>query len=208
MKIYCFDMPTFNAYKVLLVAEELGLEYALVKLAAMAGEHKEAAHLKRHPLGKIPVLEHDGRTIIESMAITRYLRDIAEVNIDGDDVHQSDQFSEFMIQHCGRAIANIYWQEIVLAKSGRSADSEVVASAAKQLARELPLLEDQLQSNDWFGGGQYSFADCVILSYCLALDGSSQTLEAWPALDAWKARALDRDATKKALDHYRPQHKG
>ena len=54
MDIYSF--PTFNLTKVLLTAEEAGVEYTLHLLDPMQGEHKSPEHMARHPLGKVPVI--------------------------------------------------------------------------------------------------------------------------------------------------------
>jgi glutathione S-transferase len=37
-----------------LVCEEKGAEYELVDVAMLKGEHREPAHLKRHPFGMLP----------------------------------------------------------------------------------------------------------------------------------------------------------
>ena len=58
--IHGFNL-SFNTWKVLYVAEELGVEYEYTALDPMKGEHKSAEHMKRHPLGKTPTLDHDGR---------------------------------------------------------------------------------------------------------------------------------------------------
>lgn len=44
------------------------------KLAAMKpGEHRQAAHLARHPFGRMPALQHDDFCLYETQAILRYL---------------------------------------------------------------------------------------------------------------------------------------
>ncbi len=203
MKIYGLDMPTFNAWKVLLVAEELGIEYEYVKMDAMAGEHREEAHKKRHPLGKIPVLIDGDRTLFESMAIVRYLMRQHAGALDGDDPHQSDQFAEFMLNHSGRAIGNLYWQEVVVVKAmGGEPDLDTVNQAKQQLTKEMPIFASQLEANPWLGGSSYSVADCVVLAYCLSLGGTSQSLADWPAIENWYQRAMLRSASQRALAHY------
>jgi glutathione S-transferase len=38
-----------------------------------AGEGQKPEHLARHPWGKVPVLEHDGFSLFETVAVTRYV---------------------------------------------------------------------------------------------------------------------------------------
>ena len=71
MKIYGF--ATNNVLKVVLTACELDLDFEFVLLNPGAGEHKSEDHLKRHPMGKVPVLEDGGDYLFESNAICRYL---------------------------------------------------------------------------------------------------------------------------------------
>ena len=55
--------------------EELDVEHELRLVKLMEAEHKKPEHLERHPLGKVPVLQHGDRFIYESLAICLYLGD-------------------------------------------------------------------------------------------------------------------------------------
>lgn len=50
---------------------EKGLDYRLQAIAP--DEAKGAAHLRRHPFGRVPAFEHDGFALYETQAIIRYL---------------------------------------------------------------------------------------------------------------------------------------
>ena len=67
MNIYSF--PTFNLAKILITAEELNLDYQLHLLDAKQGDHKKPEHIARHPLGRVPAIELNGRHYIESNSI-------------------------------------------------------------------------------------------------------------------------------------------
>ncbi|CAE6472095.1 unnamed protein product [Rhizoctonia solani] len=60
---------------VMLTCNELGIEYDLVFVDLMKGEHKTKEHIdSKHPFGAVPVLvDEDGTQLFESRAICRYL---------------------------------------------------------------------------------------------------------------------------------------
>jgi glutathione S-transferase len=62
-----------RAQRVLWLLEELQLEYNLNKIKFHPSELKSDEHRKRHPLGRVPVLEDEEITIYESGAIIEYL---------------------------------------------------------------------------------------------------------------------------------------
>ena len=62
-----------RAQRVLWLLEELQLEYNLNKIKFHPSELKSDEHRKRHPLGRVPVLEDEEITIYESGAIVEYL---------------------------------------------------------------------------------------------------------------------------------------
>src|ERR1700676_4267533 len=56
---------------VLTTLEEKGASYRFSPVAP--GTLRSAAHLARHPFGRVPVLEHNGFPLYETQAILRYL---------------------------------------------------------------------------------------------------------------------------------------
>tara|TARA_B100000963_G_scaffold231381_1_gene201954 strand:+ start:2575 stop:3183 length:609 start_codon:yes stop_codon:yes gene_type:complete len=67
---YCSNS---RAQRVLWLLEELKVEYTLNKIKFHPSELKSDDHRKRHPLGRVPVLEDDEVKIFESGAIVEYL---------------------------------------------------------------------------------------------------------------------------------------
>ena len=71
LKIYGYS--TFNPFKVVATAEELGAEYEYVFVDLGKRANHEPDYQDKHPFGKVPVLEVDGQCISESPSICRYL---------------------------------------------------------------------------------------------------------------------------------------
>lgn len=72
MVLYSF-VPFDPSSRVRWLAHELGIEVEERKLDYAGGEHRTEAHLARHPFGLVPVVEIDGETQWESVAICQAL---------------------------------------------------------------------------------------------------------------------------------------
>lgn len=72
MKLYDLDISG-NCYRVRLLLSLLGVEYDLVTVNLMKGEHREPWFLKLNPRGQVPTLDDDGTVLWDSMAILVYL---------------------------------------------------------------------------------------------------------------------------------------
>jgi glutathione S-transferase len=59
----------------MLLAEKGFTAFEQVPVNVLKGEPNSPEHLKRHPFGKVPVLDWDGLSILETTAITRFLND-------------------------------------------------------------------------------------------------------------------------------------
>ena len=103
-----YGYNTFNPIKVLLTAEELGLDYHYVNVELGKGANKTPDYLAKHPLGKVPVLEHDGAILLESGAICRYLANINGHRLYSSDPLQAahiDSMVDTAVLHVGRWLA-------------------------------------------------------------------------------------------------------
>src|SRR5207245_1117300 len=67
--------PNFSTYvrTTRLALFEKPVTHELSEVAFMQGAHKQEPFLKRNPFGRVPAFEHDGFTLYETAAITRYI---------------------------------------------------------------------------------------------------------------------------------------
>lgn len=72
LKLHVFP-PSPRAFKVLAVAEYLGLDYELCMVDFTKGTHKTPAFTALNPNQKMPVMEDGGFVLWEANAITQYL---------------------------------------------------------------------------------------------------------------------------------------
>ena len=66
------------SYRVRIALNLKGIACNRVQVNLLQNEHKAAEHLTRNPLGRVPVLEHDGQVLTQSGAILEYLDGFGE----------------------------------------------------------------------------------------------------------------------------------
>jgi glutathione S-transferase len=72
--MHLYHRPGSRSERVLWLLEELGAPYELTTLSQAA--QADAEHRRRHPLGRVPVLEEEGGPIFESAAICLQVADL------------------------------------------------------------------------------------------------------------------------------------
>lgn len=69
------------SYRVRIALNLAGLDYESVPVDLLAGAHKAPEHLARNPQGLVPVLEIDGHSFTQSLAILDYLDETRGLNL-------------------------------------------------------------------------------------------------------------------------------
>ena len=204
MKIYSF--PTFNLSKVLITAEELNLEYDFILFDISKSEHKSAEHLARHPLGKVPALELDGRYFFESNSICRLLAEKNGNKLYSDDLYeraQINQWMDLMSQHLGRWMAVLFFQEALKPNLfGGQADQTQIDEANGFLDQQLPVLEKALQNNAFIINDSLTIADIIAFSYCQTHNYSSLSFDNYPHIMQWFENIQTRPSYAQAMANF------
>lgn len=197
-----YGFHTFNNLKVLLAAEEIGVDYKLeiVNLAKQANLTPE--HQARHPLSKVPAIEDGGNYLFESAAICRYLSNTHDQKLYSKEplrAAQIDQMMDLMSQHIGRWLGKYYWEEVIRKNFMKQEPSaEVLKEAAGFLEKQLPALEARLAETEFVCGNEYTLADCIAYPYFEAQAATSFSADPYPSITRWMQTVADRPATKKA----------
>ena len=200
LKIYGYS--TFNPFKVIATAEELGVEYEyeFVDLGKRANLSEE--FLEKHPFGKVPVLEVDGRYISESPSICRFLaRSNSDRLYSSDPLKAADidMVMDMMNVHIGRWLSVYFWQEIVNPKFfDKQPDAAAIEEAAGWLGKQVPALEKRLGKHAFLCGDSITIADTFAFALFTIHEQTSIDLSPYPALQSWYAAMKDRPAIKKA----------
>jgi glutathione S-transferase len=202
LKIYGLHTPNF--FKVLWTAEELKLNYEHVKTNLMKGETRTPEHMARHPFGKVPVIEHDGRFVFESNAIVRYLVNFSKSELYPAEVYekaQTDQWLDYFTMQMGRWITNVWFEKEIAPKYfNRASDEKIVTEFTSYINEQMPILNEQLRDKTYLTGNKFSIADIVAASLTMGYEKTGIDFSKYPHFTKWFKQVSSRPAYLKLKD--------
>jgi glutathione S-transferase len=189
-----------RSQRILWLLEELDLPYELVKYQRDAVTNLAPPELEAvHPLGKSPMLELDGKLLIESGAIV-------EAVIEGPGGGRlapaagSAAFTDYRIWlHYAEGSAML--PLMLMLYTGRLGEGAAPLKPRidSETARHLGYVEASLAGRDWLLGDALSGAD-IQMSFIGEIAGVFGLRTAYPAMDAWVKRFQARPAYRRALE--------
>ena len=191
-----------RSQRVLWLLEELGLPYAIRHYARDATTRLAPPELKAvHPLGKSPVLEADGMTLIESGAIVDYL-----IRHHGDgrlqpatQTRDFEVYQQWLHYAEGSAMLPLLLR-LYVSRLG-AAGAPLAPRIESELANHLGYVDRSLQGREWLVGDSLSGADIQMSFVGEAARGLRAS---YPNLDAWVRRFQQRPAYRRALERGGP----
>ncbi|EIW59515.1 thioredoxin-like protein [Trametes versicolor FP-101664 SS1] len=207
-----------NGWKVVIVLEELGLDYDSKYLVFDKGEQKSPEYTKYNPNGRIPTLidhKNDDFVIWESGAIITYLAEkydpegkISATSFEG----KIQQLQWLMFQASGQGfVAFPIRSEPYFGQVGwfMRYHPEKIPSAIeryqKEVLRVLGVLNDVLSKQEWLVGDKCTVADLSLIPwnvYALMDGGLLKDREVnfeadYPAFYKWHQAMVNRHTVKK-----------
>jgi glutathione S-transferase len=205
MEIYA-DPVTINCRKVLAGLQFLEVDYALVPVGYLAGEHKADAYLSINPNGSLPALKDGDFTLWESNAILQYAAEkhhktafyptdpIARADVNRWLLWESSSWMPtcylYLVENCVKPLM------------GGATDQALLDSGAENFALRAGVLDARLASSRWLCGDAPTIADIAVAAPMhlhawagLPLD-NHPNLKRWMTtqveqLPAWKATNID-----------------
>lgn len=175
--------------------EELGVPYGMTTLSRE--ESKNAEHLARHPLGKVPVLEVEGEHVFESAAICLHLADLHPRG--GLAPEPGTPARAQLYQWCVYSPAELEPPLIEAAVYAQSDPERGAAARSRFEAAVLPIA-DALGEGEFLVGESFTVAD-VLVGSTLGWTVRAGFPEAIPAsLQDYVERLTGRAAYKRALE--------
>jgi glutathione S-transferase len=191
-----------RSQRVLWLLEELGVPYEIRHYQRNATTRLAPPELAAvHPLGKSPVIEDDGLTLIESGAIVDYL-----VRRHGGGRLQPaagtpdfEHYNQWLHYSEGSAMLPLMLR-LYVSRLG-DAGAPLAPRIDSELANHLGHVDRSLQGRDWLLGDTLTGAD-IQMSF---VGEAARGLRAnYPAMDAWVRRFQQRPAYQRALERGGP----
>ena len=198
MTMTIYGPPMSRAMRTLWMAHELGLEfqheYGFQEDAPVPTEDLVAAN----PMGQVPVIDDDGFTLSESMAINIYLAKkhgkLAPQSL--EDEAQTLRWSFWVMTTVEMALLDVLFQSRGL--RGHKKDPEAAKAGINALQKPFNVLNDALADRDYLLGDAFTVADLNVASVLAWARAAGIDFTKQPHLNAWLERCLTREAAVRA----------
>ncbi len=181
MKLYDLKLSG-NCYKVRLFLSLLEIEYELIPVDFMAGEHKSPEFLQLNPWGQIPVLEDDGLVLRDSQAILVYLAtkygDKTWLPNDAAEMAQVVQWLSTAANEIARGPNDARLNK----KFGFNIDLKTAQQKAESI---LNIIEPHLDRHQWLALERPTIADIACFPYIALAPEGGVMLDKYPAIKQW-----------------------
>ncbi len=193
MEIELYYTPRTRALRPRWLLEELEIPYTIHSIDLFGGERNPI-----HPLGSVPAMLIDGKTMFESGAMSHWLADrFPEKGLAPafDDALRCayEQWMFFAPGTLEPPAIEILLHTSILPEKDRV--GEIIGFAEKSYQRVLRALATELDHDGYLLGASFSCADIMIGS---TLTWLPDMLKPYPALQAYVERVTARDAYDRA----------
>ena len=191
-----------RSQRILWLLEELGAAYEIRHYQRDATTRLAPPELRAvHALGKSPVVQADGTTLIESGAIVDYLlrRHGGAALRPAADSADFELYQQWLHYAEGSAMLPLLLK-LYVSRLGE-AGAPLKPRIDSELANHLGYVDRALQEREWLVGNAFSGADVQMSFVGEAARGLRKS---YPNLDAWVRRFQQRPAYRRALERGGP----
>lgn len=179
------NLRSGNSYKVALMLALTETPYRFRSVDLMGGENLKPDFLRINPLGKVPVLKHEGLVIRQSYDALRYLAEVTgKFGPDGwQEEARVGEWVGFSVDFLTFGLSRLRF--INLFTDGMP---EVFDYFKKTADRGLPIIEAHLKDNEWLAAGRPTYADLVAYAGMNMLVDAGYSWDDYPASACWMRR--------------------
>ena len=199
LKIY--GQPRSRAFRVLWMANELGIKYEHIPVSIMADkqECKEPWYVELNPNARVPTIDDDGFVMWESAAINLYLAEKYKSPLFPSTPHGRGrmlQWAFYIANDVEPPMISMFQNRVLFAPEKRNAALGDASEA--QMVGRLGILEEHLSKHAYFGGDKWDMADFMVASVVYTLAAIKFDLSKYPKFKAWLMASIERPAAKEA----------
>lgn len=186
-------------WKVMIVLEEKGLEYASRLMEFSKGEHKSPEVLALNPRGQLPTFKDGDIVVNESLAAIVYLDEAyPQPAVSPQDVAARAK----MWQRLAEALVlqdklSLVVRMKMTGQVKTAEDEQVFAGRVQDAKKELATWEAYLGGSPFAGGDSFSLADAMLAPALLSLQRYGATLRELPSVKAYAERMAARPSIQK-----------
>ena len=212
--LHLHHLANSRSFRILWLLEELNADYQLTCYQRNKAYRAPDSLKQIHPLGHAPMLEVDGRVLIESGFIIEYLLkhyDKERQFKPADDNEAAWEAYTLWLHFAEASVMPPLVMRLVFTKVveqspmlikpvSKSIKKQVEKSMiSKSLTAILDMMEQHLQDNHWFAGAEFSAADIQMhLAVVGANAGAGLDSSKYTNVLTWLKRCEERDAFKRA----------
>ena len=178
----------------MLVADEKGVPYTFRPL-----EYRSAEHLRWHPFGKMPLMQHGDFRLYETAAIAHYL----DKAFDGPALQpatprdQADviRWISIVNSYVFPVMNRVTKERLVRPAWGLEPDREFLEAAHESLLLQTKLIEEALTASRFLVGDGLTLADCFLLPHLMFFSITPEGREmiaSLPQTRQWLDSMMDR----------------
>ena len=190
IEIYAFP-PSPRAFKVMAVANHLGLDWTMRMLDLTKGEQRKPEYVALNPNMRMPTLKDGDYVLWESDAILQYLAGKKPQSglLPTDETGRLNvtRWQFWDACHWDQACAIYLFENFVkpvIIKSGEP-DQAALAKGAELFHRAAKVLDDQLKRNKYVAGDQLTVADFSIAAPLNYTEAARLPLASYAEITRW-----------------------
>ncbi len=181
-----------------------GVEYDLKDIGIFNGDNQTDAYLDKHPFGKIPTLEVEGKILYETDAITYFVNEkFAQSKFAPADLLLRSRMYQIMSivnsYLYAPAVGALTIENLVKPSQGKDTDQQAVEGAIAPAKKALEAIEDLISGSPYLLGSEISIADFYLIPIFVYISKTPQfdsVTAATPKLKEWWTKAQSLDLVK------------